>query len=174
MPPNRREVLVLGAAGLAAATAGAVLGPLALQSQSGAAELLSTAFPDLTGRPRRLSEWRGRVTMVNFWATWCEPCRDEVPLLLKIRQKYLHRGLEVVGIGIDNAPKMPQFASMYGISYPLLVGTWGHLRLLGRLANPGGALPYSLVLSRSGAIAYRKLGALREAELEAILPALLQ
>jgi thiol-disulfide isomerase/thioredoxin len=174
MPPSRREFVVIGAAGLAAAAAGAVLGPLALQSQSGASELLSTAFPDLTGKARRLTEWGGRVTLVNFWATWCEPCRDEVPLLLKIRRKYLDRGFEVVGIGLDNVAKMQQFADMFGVSYPLLVCDWSQLRLLERLGNRSGALPYTVVLDRAGALAYRKLGALREVEVEVFLPPLLQ
>jgi thiol-disulfide isomerase/thioredoxin len=174
MPPSRRELLILGAAGLGAAAAGVVLGPLALQSQSGASELLGAAFPDLSGTPRRLSEWHGTVTLVNFWATWCEPCRDEIPLLLKIREKHSGRGFEVVGIGIDNAAKMQQFAEMLRVSYPLLVGNWGHLALLDHLGDPQGALPFSVVLTRSGAVAYRKLGALREPEVEGVLPALLQ
>ena len=159
---------------MAAAATGVVLGPLALQMRSGASELLSTAFPDLSGNPHRLSEWRGYVTLVNFWATWCEPCRDEVPLLLKTRAKYTNRRFEVVGIGLDNVAKMQHFADMFMISYPLLVADWSQLKLLERLGNTSGALPYTVVLDRSGAVTYRKLGALREAEVEAFLPALLQ
>jgi thiol-disulfide isomerase/thioredoxin len=174
MPPNRRELLVLGAAGVAAAAAGTLVGPLALQSQSGASELLAAAFPDLTGKTRRLSEWHGTVTLVNFWATWCEPCRDEIPLLLKMREKYTERGFEVVGIGIDNGDKMRRFADNLRVSYPLLVGDWGHLTLLDRLGDSQGALPFSVVLTRSGSVAYRKLGALREDEVEGFLPRLLQ
>jgi thiol-disulfide isomerase/thioredoxin len=151
-----------------------VFGPLALQSQSGASELLSAAFPDLSGKTRRLSEWGGRVTLVNFWATWCEPCRDEVPLLLKIRAKYADQGFEIVGIGVDNAEKMRQFADMFAVSYPLLVADWGQLEMLKRLGDPAGALPFSVVLGRSGGVVYRKLGALREPEVEALLPALLR
>jgi hypothetical protein len=77
----RRELLILGAAGVTAAAAGALVGALALQSRSGAATLLAQTFLDTAGKPRRLQEWQGRVIVCNFWATWCAPCREEIPLL---------------------------------------------------------------------------------------------
>src|SRR6266850_1957030 len=104
--PARREVLALAGVGLAAAAAGAVLGPFALQSQSGASALLSTTFPDLAGQPRRLRDWSGKVAACNFWATWCAPCREEVPLLIALYEKYRQKGFEVVGIGIDPVAKI--------------------------------------------------------------------
>jgi thiol-disulfide isomerase/thioredoxin len=174
MPPSRRDFVVFGGVGLLAAAAGLVLGPLALQSQSGASELLSAAFPDLHGKLHRLVEWRGRVVLVNFWATWCEPCRAEVPVLLKSREKYAGRGLEVVGIGLDEAAKMQQFAVTFKISYPLLVASGNSFELLERLGNGAGALPYTVVLDRSGAIVRRKLGPLAEGDIEAFLGPLLQ
>ncbi|MCD6042798.1 MAG: thioredoxin, partial [Burkholderiales bacterium] len=82
MTLRRRELLVLGGTGLAAAAAGALVGVLTLQSRSGAAELLAARFEDLEGRGRRLIDWRGRALLCNFWATWCAPCREEVPLLI--------------------------------------------------------------------------------------------
>ena len=174
MLPARREVLALAGVGLAAAAAGAVLGPFALQSRSGASALLSTVFPDLTGQPRRLRDWNGRVAACNFWATWCVPCREEVPLLIALYDKYRDRGVEIVGICIDQVSKIGEFAANFKITYPLLIGDARALDLMRRLGNEVGALPYTVLLDRQGAVAYRKLGPLRKGELDAILEPLIR
>src|SRR5438105_15881432 len=115
---RRRDVLLLGAVGLAATAAGTVLGPVVLQSQSGAADLASAAYPDPSGRVWRLATWHGKVLICNFWATWCEPCRVEIPLLVSIRGRYASKGGEVVGIGIDQAIKIRRFANEFSVPYP--------------------------------------------------------
>jgi len=169
MASRRREALILGGVGVAAAVGGALSGVLALQSGSGAAELLAARFTDLEGRPRRLLEWRGRALLCNFWATWCAPCREEVPLLVAAKQKWLSPSSEIVGIGIDSAVKIRQFAAMYKINYPLLVADATAVTLLRRLGNKTGGLPYTVALDRSGAVVERRLGALKEPELRQVL-----
>ena len=172
--PARREVLALAGVGLAAAAAGAVLGPFALQSQSGASALLSTIFPDLAGQPRRLRDWNGKVAACNFWATWCAPCREEVPLLIALYEKYHRKGFEVVGIGIDPVAKIGEFAANFKITYSLLVGDARALDVMRRLGNEAGALPYTVLLDRLGTVVYRKLGPLRPGELDPILDPLVR
>lgn len=169
MASGRREALILGAAGAVAAAAGAFFGVLALQARSGAADLLAARFTDLEGRPRRLLEWQGRALLCNFWATWCAPCREEVPLLVAAKQKWLSPSSEIVGIGIDSAAKIRQFAATYKINYPLLVADATAVTLLRRLGNKTGGLPYTVALDRSGAVAERRLGALKEPELRQVL-----
>jgi thiol-disulfide isomerase/thioredoxin len=171
---DRRKAVLYGAAAVAAAAAGIVAGPLVLQDRSGAAALLSTVFPDLQGRARRLIEWRGRVAVVNFWATWCEPCREEIPLLIALSGKYAATGVEVVGIAIDTVDKIREYVAKFGISYPILVGDMRAIDLLRHLGNPAGALPYTVALDRSGAVAARKLGAYRADELEQAVVAILR
>jgi len=167
--PGRREFLALGAVGLAAAVAGALLGPMALQSMSGAGQLLAASFPDAAGRPHRLKEWLGKPVVFNFWATWCVPCREEIPLLVDFYKKFGQKGVEVVGICADQVVKMLEFSASYRISYPLLVADAGVFDLLRSLGNRAAALPYSVVVDRSGSIVYTKLGALAPGELEGVL-----
>ena len=169
--PGRREALILGAAGLAATAAGFLAGPALLQLGGGREEgaLKLAAFNDLDGKPRRLAEWRGRVAVYNFWATWCAPCREEIPLLLAARQKYGPTGVEIVGIAIDNAAKVREFSSSFNISYPVLLAEADGLDLMRQLGNSGGGLPYTVIADREGALVHRKLGALKQAELDGFL-----
>jgi thiol-disulfide isomerase/thioredoxin len=174
MTPGRREALILGAVGAAAAGAGLLAGALALQSGSGAAALLAAAFPDLAGRPRRLIEWRGRILVCNFWATWCAPCREEMPILAEVRQNHASKGVEFVGIGIDTAAKIAQFSKEVPVGYPLLVAGAEAVELMRGLGNLAGGLPFTVVLDRSGTLAHRRLGALSRAELEGVLASMLR
>lgn len=169
MRPGRREALVLGAVGLAAAAAGMVVGPLVLQSRSGAASLLAADFTDLSGKPRRVIEWKGRILVCNFWATWCAPCREEIPLLAATRQKFAPNGVEILGIAIDTEAKVREFTKSVPIPYPVLLAGGDALDLMRELGNASGGLPYTVILDREGAVAHRQLGLLREPELESAL-----
>ena len=178
MKPGRREALILGVAGLAAAGAGFLLGPILLRSiNDGAGEgtsagdisLRSSTLFDLAGQPRPLSEWQGRVLIWNFWATWCAPCREEIPLLMAAREKYAAFGVEIVGIAIDNASKVRDFTASFKISYPILVAEADGLDLMRKIGNRAGGLPYTVVADRQGRVVERKLGALKQADLDAIL-----
>lgn len=182
MQPGRREVLILGAAGVAAAAAGFLLGPLALRTAdgdgsgegTGAADiaLRSATLVDLAGQARKLSEWRGRILVCNFWATWCTPCREEIPLLMAARTKYASSGIEIVGIAIDNAVNVRQFSTSFEISYPILLAEANGLDLMRKLGNTTGGLPYTVVTDRQGSVVRRKLGAFKHGDLDAILASL--
>jgi thiol-disulfide isomerase/thioredoxin len=183
MTPSRREALILGAAGIAAAAAGFLAGPLVLRSTgeeraagtlSGDAIQGSTALVDLAGKPRRLSEWQDRILVCNFWATWCAPCREEIPLLMSAWQKYRNLGVEIVGIAIDNASKVAEYAVSLNISYQILLAEADGIELMHRLGNTSGALPYTVVSDRRGSVVHRRLGALRQKDLDAMLGPLTQ
>src|SRR5262245_60919664 len=102
----RRDALILVAAGVTAGAAGALAGVFALQSGSGAAMLLAQPFRDTSGAMRRLADWRGRVIVANFWASWCVPCREEVPILRAAGHKYRSKKVQIVGIGVDHVAKI--------------------------------------------------------------------
>ena len=171
MAAGRREALILGAAGLAAAAAGFVVGPMLFGSRKPEADavLMATPFPDLQGKPRRLLEWKGRVLVCNFWATWCAPCREEIPLLISIRDKYAAKSVEIVGIAVDNSSKVAEFAKSFSITYPILLSDAEGLDFMRKLGNSSGGLPYTVFFDREGRPAQQKLGALKAPELDRIL-----
>lgn len=139
---------------------------------SGRRDALILGAVGIGWRPRRLFEWQGRALLCNFWATWCAPCREEVPLLVAAKQKGVFGVVELVGIGIDSADKIRQFAEDYKINYPLLVADATAVTLLRGLGNKSGGLPFSVALDRTGAVVARHLGAVKEAELRQLLASL--
>jgi thiol-disulfide isomerase/thioredoxin len=166
---RRREAIILAAVGTLAAAAGFLAGPIVLQSRSGAAELRSARFTDLSGKPRSVSEWDGRVLVCNFWATWCPPCVEEIPILSAARRDFAAKGVEVVGIALDSNHNVAKFLAKLPVAYPVLVAGLEVLDLLRKLGNPSGGLPFTVILDRVGAVAETKLGTFKEAELRALL-----
>lgn len=169
---NTRRAALYAIAALAAGAGGFVL-KRALQPAATAPEIKSASrqlrdlsLPDLHGKLQRLSQWDGKVVLVNFWATWCEPCRDEIPLLVRMQSKYGQKNLQIVGISIDSADKISQFSLKYNISYPLVVAGFETIELMRSLGNPSGGLPFTVVLSPSGELAATHLGAFSELQLE--------
>jgi len=178
MSPGRRRALAYGAAAVAAAGAGVWAGARLLPSGAAPAPSIASpldtfAFPDLAGKPRRIAEWRGKVVAVNFWATWCAPCREEIPLFMEVRRERASQGFEVVGIAIDNAAKVAEYARNVAISYPILIADGSGLELIRKLGNASGGLPYTSFLDRGGRPVRSKLGALKRPELEDLLSQLL-
>ena len=172
MRVSRRELLAFGAVAAAGAAAGALFGLRGLwRADGGATPLLEEPFADLDGRVVRLRDFSQPVLLCNFWATWCDPCRKEVPLLIAARQQFADKGLEIAGIGIDSAGNLREFAKKYDIRYPVLVASAGASELLRRLGDGAAALPYSVVLDRQRNIARRRLGAWKEGELESEIKA---
>lgn len=163
---DRREILVIVGVGVAAAVAGVVAGPWLVNSPGDAEALRSARLTDLSGKPRTLDEWHGRILVINFWATWCPPCREEIPALVRARDKFLPSRVEFVGIAIDQVAKVAEFARNVHISYPLLMADASGLDLIRKLGNPSGGLPFTVVLDRKGSIAHRNLGALTQQKIE--------
>ncbi len=135
--------------------------------------LLKLTLPDVDGREQRLDQWQGKVLVVNFWATWCEPCREEMPEFVKAQTALGSKGLQFVGIAIDQPSKIRQFAQELKLNYPSLVGGYGALELSETLGNKIKALPFTVILDRDGQIAYTQMGPLKPGKLEAIVRKLL-
>jgi thiol-disulfide isomerase/thioredoxin len=138
-----------------------------------AAALLGLSLPDIDGREQRLDQWKGKVLVVNFWATWCEPCREEMPEFVRMQAAPSNKGLQFVGIAIDQVDKVRQFSSELKLNYPSLIGGYGALELSKTFGNKVMALPFTLIVDRSGQVAYTQLGPLKPGKLDAIVAKLL-
>jgi thiol-disulfide isomerase/thioredoxin len=134
--------------------------------------LWATTGPDLAGTSQPLSQWRGKVVAVNFWATWCPPCREEIPELVRIQQSLGPSGVQIVGVAVDEKAKVAAFAEKAGINFPTLLLEYGGIELSRRTGNRAGGLPYTVVLDRQGRIAHVELGAIRIAAFEGLLKSL--
>ncbi|WP_413438233.1 TlpA family protein disulfide reductase [Sulfuriferula sp. GW1] len=145
----------------------------AVDSSDASATLFKAGFKDLAGIRQPLSQWRGKVLVVNFWATWCPPCRTEIPEFIKLQTKYGAQGLQFVGIAIDETAKVQAFSDQMGMNYPVLVGDLDAVALSQATGNRLGGLPYTLILDRTGKVVATELGGLSTAKLEAILKPLL-
>jgi thiol-disulfide isomerase/thioredoxin len=173
MNPRRRNLLVAGMVGGAALAAGVLVALRGAGGVDAKADALSNArFMDLQGKSRALSEWRGKVVVANFWATWCAPCLEEIPLLMATRKIEVSKGVEVVGIAIDQAAKVEAFAAKLQIDYPVLVAEADALNLVRKLGNQSGGLPFTVFVDRTGRPVKTKIGVLRKPELTAILAAI--
>jgi thiol-disulfide isomerase/thioredoxin len=138
--------------------------------QPGAAEnLLLATLPDLHGQPHSLTTHRGKILVVNFWATWCPPCREEVPFFIEIQAEHGSKGLQFVGIALDDSLQVAGFVQEYGINYPILIGGARETETLRELGNPGGGLPYTLIYDRSGQLREKIIGGLDKARLERLI-----
>ena len=169
-------IAAVGAIGLAAGIYFASekqTGDLSSASSAAAVALNGVALPDADGKEQRVDQWRGKVVIVNFWATWCAPCREEMPEFIKAQQELGPKGLQIVGIAVDQADKVRQFATEIGLNYPALVGGFGAMELSRTLGNTVMALPFTVILDRKGAIAHTQLGILKPEKLNAIVKQLL-
>lgn len=176
MALRRREALILAGVAAAAAATGFIAGPRLLDRGGGgdADALRGATFQDLAGNPQSLDRWQGKILVLNFWATWCAPCLEEIPMLVVMREKYTSSGVEIVGIAIDLAAKVSDFSKTMKIGYPLLIADAAGIDLVRKLGNKAGGLPYTVFLNRRGLLVRRKLGALQGAELESILAGMLK
>lgn len=131
--------------------------------------LIDFTLPDLQGRPRQISEWKGKWILLNFWATWCPPCREEIPLLVETQERYGSKGLQIIGIAIDEPNDVRDFVDTYFINYPNLIGDDLVMQLMAQYGNRIGTLPFSVVVDPKGHIKSRKMGAYTKETLEKAL-----
>jgi len=174
------QLVVVAAVAAASLAAGLVLRlsgedqvPGAIPPASAAGGLMTVRLPDIDGRPQTIEQWRGRVLVVNFWATWCAPCREEIPALMRVQEKLAARGLQIVGIAIDDIDKVRPYVAELKINYPILVGGLDGIELTRQAGNRLGGLPFTVVFDRKGGAAHSQLGGVNQQKLEALLEPLL-
>ncbi len=158
-------LIAVVAAGVGFAIHAWYFGRSAQTSGGGSGDALQATLKDLSGTPQRLDQWRGKVVLVNFWATWCEPCRKEIPEFVRIQEKYGQRGVQFVGVAVDDAAKVASFVEEFHINYPVVIGGLEALELSRRLGNRSGGLPFTVIFDRAGTPVKTELGAIDEAKL---------
>jgi thiol-disulfide isomerase/thioredoxin len=127
----------------------------------------------IDGLTHSVSEWDGKVLAINFWATWCAPCRKEIPEFIALQKEYGDAGLQFVGIAIDDVEKVSAYAAEFGINYPLLVGDDDAISAGFAYGNDIGALPFTAIVDRAGRIVLRKQGVLSHQQALATIKKLL-
>lgn len=142
-------------------------------SPAAVAALMNLALPDAAGTEQRVDQWRGKVLVVNFWATWCAPCREEMPEFIRAQKEFGDKGLQFIGIAVDQADKVQQYVAEIGLNYPALVAGMSAMELSKSLGNDLQALPFTVVLDRSGSVAHTQLGVLKPEKLTSLVKALL-
>ncbi|HEY0268162.1 MAG TPA: TlpA disulfide reductase family protein [Methyloradius sp.] len=133
--------------------------------------LYAAAWPDSLGQTQALSQWKNKVSVVNFWASWCQPCREEMPDLSAVYDKYAAQGLVVLGISVEDHEKMAAYTNQIKVSYPLLAADMEGSDMSDNLGNYQGVLPYTVIIDANGKIIKSFSGSIDQAILEAaILP----
>ena len=127
---------------------------------------------DLEGREHSLSEWAGKILVVNFWATWCPPCVVEIPAFMELQSDLGTRGLQFVGIALDDPAAAAKFTTERAINYPILAGDEEVARLMQGLGNAIGALPFTVVFDREGPIVHTQQGEWKLTQARRILESL--
>jgi len=180
----RLRVVLLVVAGLLGAGGGWLFTKLVLdepESQpaaSGAIELVGQRRPDFSlggsnGEPIHAADFDGQVWLINFWATWCKPCREEMPMLSELYQQLSDRGFSVLGIALDDVAPARAFLAELDIRYPNAIGTVDVMAVSALYGNHTGVLPYSVLVDRDGVIRWSSLGEVHRDEVEALIEELL-
>ena len=132
----------------------------------------AVTFRDTKGGSRSLAEFQGQVLVVNFWATWCAPCREEMPGFVRLQERWKDRGVRFVGLSDEDPAKVERFANELRINYPLWVGADAAGALSRRLGNRLGVLPHTVILDPAGRPVDGRVGPYLERDLEPKLAAL--
>ena len=172
----RRRAWMLGAAcaGVVSLAGGVALFTHRDRRPRDGSAILALVLPDVDGREQPLAQWQGKILIVNFWATWCAPCREEMPQFIAVQARDGAKGVQFVGIAVDQADKVREFAQEIRLNYPALIGGFGAIELSKALGNDLAALPFTIVLDRAGAVVHTQLGPLKAAQLDSLLESLLR
>lgn len=136
--------------------------------------LANESVPDLTlidldGKTHLLSEFRGKLTLVNFWASWCAPCIQEIPMLVKAQSQYGARGFQIIGPAMDSRQPVLDAMKKLGINYPVYGSEDEVTKAMDALGDDGGVLPYSVLISPEGKIVDRITGGISQERLQSLL-----
>jgi len=143
-------------------------------SSSSTQALFAATYPNEKGQPQSLKQYAGKIVVLNFWATWCEPCREEMPELSKLYETYKDQNLVVLGVAIDDVDAVNKFVNETKVSYPLFAADMQGMEIANNLGNNKDVLPYTVIIKADGSVAKTYFGRVNQALLEGTLSQLLE
>lgn len=164
---RKSRILILVVAGILAAGWFVVTarrrGPATTAQSGQPRQAPNFSLPDLSGQKLSLSSYRGKVVLLDFWATWCAPCREEIPRFVEMQDKYRAQGLQILGVSIDDSPEpVREFYQKFQMNYPVVMGNAKTGELYGGILG----LPVAYLIDREGRITSRHIGATSPAVFE--------
>lgn len=164
-----RNILAFTAVGLVFAGIGVYFGIKRLEPEmpqiSAVTAFFAQPLPDSKGQVQNMSQWKNKILVVNFWATWCSPCVEEMPELSALQTEITQKNMQILGIGIDSPSAIREFSSKYKISYPLYVAGMSGTELSRQFGNQVGGLPFTVLIGADGQVKKTYLGRLEMAAL---------
>jgi thiol-disulfide isomerase/thioredoxin len=134
---------------------------------------ISFSFPDVDGQMKSIDQWRGKILVINFWATWCPPCLKEMPEFVKWQQEYADKNVLFVGISLDDQAEVADYLKTTAVNYPILVAGDQGAKLAHELGNIVGVVPFSVIVDQAGKIVHRQPGELKKDQfIEVVQPLL--
>jgi thiol-disulfide isomerase/thioredoxin len=162
-----------GIAALLALTAGIIARNGWLPFQAKPEPLPLFSLPDSDGHQHSIREWQGKILVINFWATWCPPCKKEIPDFIDLQKRYGDKGLQFIGIAIEDKAPVDEFLTFTKINYPILIGNAEGIALAHQLGNIVDGVPYTLIVNAEGDIVERHFGEFSKQQvLDSVLPLL--
>ena len=172
--------MALLACAIAALAGGVYLQQHLAAQRAGAVATAPSVAPDfslldITGAEHSLAKHHNKLVLVNFWATWCPPCREEIPLLIELQAKHADDGFQVLGIALDQADKVASYAEQIGMNYPAIIAPPAQgFDLMDAYGAQVGGLPFNVLVDTKGQIVFRHEGALTRDQLQPLLNQYLQ
>lgn len=144
------------------------------QNNASTQALFAATFPDENGKPHSLKQYAGKIVVLNFWATWCEPCREEMPELSDLHYAYKNKNVVVLGVAVDEIAAISEFAKETKVSYPLFAADMQGMDIAQQLGNDKSVLPYTVIINADGTVAKTYFGRVTKPLLEETLAKLLK
>jgi peroxiredoxin len=152
---------------------GLLSSPLAKAKQENQALLPDFSLPDLSGKEHRIKDWQSKVLVINFWATWCPPCLKEMPEFEALNKEFSEKGLQIIGIALDDAEPVKEFIASHKITYPILMGEDRGMKIAHDLGNIVNTVPFTVIVDKNGVVIKGQMGTLTKEELLKIVSPLL-
>jgi thiol-disulfide isomerase/thioredoxin len=147
--------------------------PVNIKTELSSAPLFTTPLTGLQGDKQNLSQYKGKIIVLNFWATWCPPCREEMPELSQLQLEYKNRNVVVLGIAEDELPLVKEYLLSSPVTYPIFIAENEGMNLGTDLGNDKGVLPYTVIIGADGSVIDTFFGRINKPLLEKSLQKLL-